>query len=191
MRVLPLAYVIALGAGLGLVSARYAVAERPWFGRAQIGAWTTWPNSGARDIDPYMRAYLARGVHLPLGAGEGLELIAKEDDAGQALDARCRYLVSGTTPPARGWSLDVADLAGRSLQSTVERASFTDAEIVRGERGGMRIVLATAPEAGNWLPLPAGGRFQLRLRLYDTPISSHAGELRPSALPRIARIDCR
>ncbi|HEV2509378.1 DUF1214 domain-containing protein [Bosea sp. (in: a-proteobacteria)] len=191
MRVLPLAYVIALGAGLGLTSARYAVAERPWFGRAQVGAWTSWPNSGARDIDPYMRAYLARGVHLPLGAGEGLELIAGADDAGQALDARCRYLVSGATPPARGWSLGIADPRGRPLQLPIERESFTDAEIVRGERGGMRIVLATTPETGNWLPLPAGGRFQLRLRLYDTPISSHAGELRPDTLPRITRVDCR
>lgn len=191
MRVLPLAYVIALGAGLGLVSARYAVAERPWFGRTQVGAWTSWPSSGARDVDPYMRAYLARGVHLPLGAGEGLELIAGEDNAGQPLDARCRYLVSGATPPARGWSLGVADPRGRPLQSRIERGSFTDAEIVRGERGGMRIVLAATPEAGNWLPLPAAGRFQLRLRLYDTPISSHAAELRPDTLPRIARIDCR
>ncbi len=191
MRVLSLAYVIALGAGLGLGSARYAVADRPWIGRAQIGAWTSWPNSGARAVDPYMRAYLARGVHLPLGAGEGLELIAKEDDAGQALDARCRYLVTGVTPPARGWSLGATDPAGRSLQTAIERESFTDAEIVRGERGHMRIVLAATPEAGNWLPLPPGGRFQLRLRLYDTPISSHAGELRPEALPRIARIDCR
>lgn len=191
MRVLPLAYVIALGAGLGLVSARYAVAERPWFGRAQVGAWTSWPKSGARDIDPYMRAYLARGVHLPLGAGEGLELIAATDDTGRTLDARCRYLVTGTTPPARGWSLGITDPAGRSPPLAVERESFTDAEIVRAERGGMRIVLAATPEAGNWLPLPAGGRFELRLRLYDTPISSHAGELRPDALPRIARIDCR
>lgn len=191
MRVLPLAYVIALGAGLGLVSARYAVAERPWVGRAQVGAWTSWPNSGARDVDPYMRAYLARGVHLPLGAGEGLELVAGEDDAGQALDARCRYLVSGATPPARGWSLGTTDARGRPLQLPVERESFTDAEIVRGERGRMWIVLAATPETGNWLPLPAVGRFQLRLRLYDTPISSHAGELRPDTLPRITKIDCR
>lgn len=191
MRVLELAYVIALGAGLGLASARYAVAERPWIGRAQVGAWTTWPKSGARDTDPYMRAYLARGVHLPLGAGEGLELIAERDDAGQPLDGRCRYAVTGVTPPARGWSLGVADPSRGPLQLAVARESFTNAELVRDERGGLRIVAAATPEAGNWLPLPASGRFQLRLRLYDTPISSHAGELRPEALPRITRIDCR
>lgn len=191
MRVLELAYVIALGAGLGLASAHYAVAGRPWIGRAQIGAWTAWPKSGARDIDPYMRAHLARGVHLPLGAGEGLELIAERDDSGQALDASCRYVVSGATPPARGWSLDLADPAGRPWQPALARESFTDAEVVRSEPGGLRIVVATTPEAGNWLPLPAAGRFQLRLRLYDTPISSQAGELRPQALPRIARLDCR
>jgi hypothetical protein len=191
MRVLSLIYVIALGAGLGLASARYAVAERPWFGRAQIGAWTTWPKSGARDIDPYMRAYLARGAHLPLGAGEGLELIAEKDDTGRSLDARCRYVVSGTTPPARGWSIRAVNPASRPFQLAVERESFTDAEIVRSERGGMRIVAAATPEAGNWLPLPADGRFELRLRLYDTPIASHAGELRPDTLPRITRVDCR
>lgn len=191
MRVLELAYVIALGAGLGLASAHYAVAGRPWIGRVQIGAWTAWPKSGARDADPYMRAYLARGVYLPLGAGEGLELIAERDDSGQALDARCRYALSGTTPPSRGWTLSVTDPSDRPLQLAVARESFTDAEIVRRERGGLRITAATTPQAGNWLPLPVAGRFQLRLRLYDTPISSHAGELRLEALPRIARLDCR
>jgi len=191
MRVLQLAYVIALGAGLGLASAHYAVAGRPWIGRVQIGAWTTWPKSGARDTDPYMRAHLARGAYLPLGAGEGLELIAERDDAGQALDGRCRYAVTGVTPPARGWTLSVADPAQRPLQLAVARDSFTDSELVRDERGRLRIIAAATPEAGNWLPLPVTGRFQLRLRLYDTPISSHAGELRPDALPRVARLDCR
>ena len=37
MRVLDLAYVIAIGAGLGLASAQFAVAGRPWVGRVEIG----------------------------------------------------------------------------------------------------------------------------------------------------------
>ncbi len=191
MRVTTLAYVLALGAGLGLASAHYAVANRPPFGRAQVGPWMTWPRSGASDIDPYMRAYLARGPHLPLGAGEGLELIAERDDDGNLLEGRCRYLLTGTTPAARGWTLAVSDLEGRPFALPSGRSGFSDAEIVRDESGALRIVAAATPEAGNWLPLPPAGRFAVRLRLYDTPISSHANELRSEILPRIERAGCR
>lgn len=191
MRVLFLAYVLLLGAGLGLGSAHLAVKSRPLLGMAKIGPWEVWPRSGGRDIDPYMRAYLARGVHLPLGAGEGLELIAEQDDAGAPLDGACRYRLSGTTPTARGWTLGVTDRNGRAFELPLDRAGFSDAEIVRDEGGGMLIGAAAAPQEGNWLPLPANGRFQFRLRLYDTPISTQAGETRPANLPRIERIDCR
>ncbi|KFC73403.1 Hypothetical protein precursor [Bosea sp. LC85] len=191
MRILTLSYIIALGAGLGLASAHLAVAERPPLGRLQVGSWTAWPRSGGRDVDPYMRAYLARGVHLPLGSGEGLELIAERDESGQMLDGRCRYLITGTTPTTRGWTLNVTDTAGHAFHLPLERSGFTDAEIVRDESAGLRAVAGTTPEAGNWLPLPIRGHFQFRLRLYDTPISGHASELRPESLPRIGRIDCR
>ena len=190
MRALDLAYVIALGAGLGLGSAHLAVAGRPLLGMVRIGPWDAWPRGGGRDVDPYMRAYLARGVHVPLGAGEGLELIASRDDRGQALDGRCRYLVSGATPTTRGWSLSVSDMDGRPFRLPLDRSGFTDAEIVREESGILRITAATEPQTGNWLPLPNSGRFQLRLRLYDTPISSQAGELRPGVLPGIVRLGC-
>lgn len=190
MRVIDLAYVIALGAGLGLASVQISVAGRPAVGRVEIGAWDAWPRGGGRDVDPYMRAYLARGVHLPLGTGEGLELIAARDDLGQALDGRCRYLVSGTTPTTRGWTLGVTDSDGRVFALPLGRSGFSDAEIVRDEAGAMRIAVATEPQAGSWLPVP-GRRFQLRLRLYDTPLSSQAGELRPGILPSVTRIDCR
>lgn len=190
MRVLSLAYVIALGAGIGLASAHYAVAHRPVVGLVKIGAWQTWPSSGGRDIDPYMRAYLARGVHLPLGAGEGVELVAEADDAGQELDGRCRYRISGTTPPTRAWTLTVNDLEGRVFGPPVSRTGFTDQEIVRDESGMIAIVAAAAVQPGNWLPLPGSRRFALRLRIYDTPLSGQAGELRPDMLPRISRVDC-
>lgn len=190
VRVLSLAYVIALGAGLGLASAHYAVAHRPLVGMVQIGPWQTWPGSGGRDIDPYMRAYLARGVHLPLGAGEGIELMAQTDESGRDLDGRCRYRISGTTPTTRGWTLTVTDLQGRVFGAPLARTGFTDAEIIRDETGRLDIVTASGVQSGNWLPLPSGGRFALRLRLYDTPLSGQAGGLRPEILPRISRIDC-
>lgn len=191
MRVLDLAYVILLGAGLGLASAHLAIAGRPPLGMVEIGAWRAWPGSGGRSIDPYMRAYLARGVHLPLGAGEGLELIAERDDDGHALDGRCRYRLSGATPTTRGWTVSVTDKDGLPFRLPLARNGFTDAEVVREESGALRIAASSTPEVGNWLPLPTSGRFQLQLRLYDTPISSQAGETRPESLPRIERIDCR
>ncbi|MDP3408944.1 DUF1214 domain-containing protein [Bosea sp. (in: a-proteobacteria)] len=190
MRVFHLAYLIALGAGLGLTSAHYAVAGRPLLGMVEIGAWKTWPRSGGREIDPYLRAYLARGVHLPLGAGEGLELIAEHDDQGRALDGRCRYLLSGLVPTTRGWTLSVTDGDGRAFRLPLDRSGFTDAEVLRDESGTLRIAAASWPQAGDWLPLPTSGRFQLRLRLYDTPIATQAGETRPESLPRIERLDC-
>ncbi len=191
MRILDLAYILALGAGIGLGTAHWAVAGRPAIGRVEVGAWTAWPGSGSREVDPYMRAYLARGVHLPLGSGEGLELIAERDDAGQPLDGRCRYKLSGATPTARGWTIGITDGDGLPFRLPLARTSFTDSEIVRPEDGSLSIIAAATPEAGNWLPLPASGGFQIRLRLYDTPISSQTGETRVANLPRIARIDCR
>jgi hypothetical protein len=190
VRVFHLAYLIALGAGVGLTSAHYAVAGRPLLGMVEIGAWKTWPRSGGREIDPYLRAYLARGVHLPLGAGEGLELIAEHDDQGRALDGRCRYLLSGLVPTTRGWTLSVTDGDGRAFRLPLDRSGFTDAEVLRDESGTLRIAAASWPQAGDWLPLPTSGRFQLRLRLYDTPIATQAGETRPESLPRIERLDC-
>lgn len=190
VRVFHLAYLIALGAGLGLASVHFAVAGRPLLGMVEIGAWKAWPRSGGRDIDPYMRAYLARGVHLPLGAGEGLELIAERDEQGRGLDGRCRYALTGSTPTTRGWTLSVTDADGRAFRLPLDRNGFTDAEIVRDEGGALRIIAASWPQAGNWLPLPSSGRFQFRLRLYDTPIATQAGETRPESLPRIERIDC-
>jgi hypothetical protein len=191
VRVASLAYVVLLGAGLGLVSAHLAVAGRPVVGRVQIGSWDAWPKGGGRDIDPYLRAHLSRGVHLPLGAGEGLELIAGRDSEGRALDGRCRYLVTGVTPTTRGWTLSVTDGAGGPFRLPLDRTGFSHAEILRDESGATRIAAAATAQSGNWLPLPSSGSFQFRLRLYDTPISSQAAELRPDSLPAIRRIDCQ
>lgn len=191
MRILDLAYILGLGAGLGLVSAHWAVAGRPAVGKVEIGSWMAWPGSGSRDVDPYMRAYLARGVHLPLGAGEGLQLIAARSDDGAPLDGRCRYRISGSVPTTRGWTLEVTDAAGRPFHLPLERASFTDAEVVRSEDGALAIMAAAPPQAGNWLPLPPESRFQFRLRLYDTPVSGQTGETRATNLPQITRVDCR
>ena len=76
--------------------------------------------------------------------------------------------VASSTTPARG-SLVAVGTPDKRIVFTSDEAS---------------------PQAGDWLPLPTSGRFQLRLRLYDTPIATQAGETRPESLPRIERLDC-
>ena len=44
-----------------------------------------------------------------------------------------------------------------------------------------------APQPGNWLPLGVDGRFEVVLRLYDTPVSATAAALDPGASSRGSR----
>ena len=42
-------------------------------------------------------ATIARTGALPIGVGDGVAFFARTDDAGNALDGRCTFLVSGAT----------------------------------------------------------------------------------------------
>ncbi|MGL5362796.1 MAG: DUF1214 domain-containing protein [Bosea sp. (in: a-proteobacteria)] len=190
MRSLQIIYVLALAAMTGLGTASHALRSQPPLGQVQIGAWTVWPRIGSRDIDPYARAILARGVHLPLGLGEGLTLVADRDQAGSRLSAACRYAISGAVPTARGWTLTVSDENGVAIPAGRQRTGFSDAEVTRRENGQLAIGLSNEALPGDWLPLPKSGGFTLVLRLYDTPVSGTASELSTGQLPRIERVSC-
>ena len=188
MRVRDLAYVLFLGAFLGLGSAYAALGGRFPFEAVHVGAWTAWPKTGSQSIDPYARGILARGAYLPLGVGEGLALVATSDDEGRTLDGSCRYTLTGSVPPTRGWTLNVMSPAPQA--GADERTGFSDAAIVREESGRMVVTLSAAVAGGNWLPVPAKSRFSLVLRLYDTPVSSTARELVREMVPAITRLGC-
>jgi hypothetical protein len=188
LRVLDLAYVLFLGAFLGLGSAYAALGGRFPFEAVHVGAWSAWPKTGSQSIDPYARGILARGAYLPLGVGEGLALVATSDDEGRALDGSCRYALTGSVPPTRGWTLNV--ISPGWPQTSDDRSGFSDAEIIREESGRLAITLSDIVAGGNWLPLPAKSRFSLVLRLYDTPVSSTARELVRDMVPAIRRLGC-
>ncbi len=190
MRSLQILYVLALAAVTGLGTASHALRGQPPLGQVQIGAWTVWPRIGSRDIDPYARAVLARGAHLPLGLGEGLTLVAYKDQTGKSLNAACSYAISGFVPTARGWTLTVSDSNGQALPEARQRTGFSDAEVTRRENGELAIGLSREALAGDWLPLPKSSSFTLVLRLYDTPVSGTASELSAGQLPRIERLSC-
>jgi hypothetical protein len=190
LRVWQIAVVLGLGTVAGLGSARSMLGEKLPFQKVEIGAWNVWPRIGGKDIDPYARAILARKPHLPLGTGEGLVFIAERDDNGRPLTSRCIVEVTGRVPSSRGWTLSLTDTDGRALISDVIRTAYTDAEILYAEDGRFTILAGREVQSGNWLPVGNGLRYKLTLRLYDTPVSGTAAELRPVDMPTITARDC-
>jgi hypothetical protein len=195
---LTIAGVIALGIAGGFGSAWHMLTRADPPGAIRAGVWITWPRQGAMDADPYSRAVIARQGLLPLGLGEGLALFARHDDAGDALDGRCRYRLSGRLPPARAWTLTLTDRSGRLPLLEADsgrnppwpRTGFTSAEVLRDEAGRIAVTVSPMLSSGDWLPSPSRGTFQLVLRLYDTPVAGSATALDNAALPTLVKTGC-
>ena len=49
---------------------------------------------------------------------------------GRPLDGRCIVTLTGTTPPARFWTITLYDLDGRLVPNAADRYGFTSQEIV-------------------------------------------------------------
>jgi hypothetical protein len=190
MRLFHLAYVLGLAAVTGLGSAWAVLGEHVPFNLVTVGPWTAAPRATAVDADPYARAIMAKRAYLPLGVGEGLAFSALTDSTGQRLDSACDYRIEGVVPAARGWSLSLARPGGPLAPGPADRISFTHAELTRGETGMIDIRLSRQVQPGDWLPLPDIGAMRLVLRLYDTPVSGTASELKPRDLPLIRLVGC-
>lgn len=160
------------------------------FDMASLGAWSVSTRAGAIDADPYTRASLERSGEIPLALGEGLRMIARVDDAGRPLDPRCVYRVGPSAPAARYWTLGVVDPKGFPIDNPAGRYVFRSSEILRESDGAFAIYVSAMAHAGNWLPVGAPRRFELVLRLYDSPLSATAGGIEKAAAPRIVRESC-
>ncbi|MGB3490649.1 MAG: DUF1214 domain-containing protein [Xanthobacteraceae bacterium] len=180
--------VLATVAGLG---ATWMTATRGTdLGTLTIGAWTARPRIGTTEINPYARASVVRSGELPLGTGDGIAFIANADDAKRPLDGRCDVIVSGVTPPARFWTLTLYDAKGHLVANALQRYGFTSEEIVRNADGSFAIRLASRARAGNWLPTGGIERYQLMLRLYDTPVGIATRTQREAPMPAISTAGC-
>jgi hypothetical protein len=157
------------------------------FGAVAIGAWTAFPKSGTRDVDPYARAAIARSGELPVGSGDGVAFFARTDDDGRSLDGRCDVRISGTTPQARFWTLTLYDPQGRLIGNAIDRQGFTSQEIVRTADGSFDIVVAPRTRAGNWLPTNGVDSYMLVLRLYDSPVGVATRAAREAPMPSVVQ----
>ena len=183
-------FTLLVAAALGLGATWFTLTRGIAFGALTVGAWTAWPKSGSVDIDPYARAIIARSGELPIGMGDGVAFYAHTDDAGHDFDGRCTFVIGGTTPPARYWTLTLYDPEGRLVANTIDRHDFTSAEIVRDSDGRFAITVAPLARPGNWLPSGGIERFVLVWRLYDTPIGVATRTTKEGPMPAVARKDC-
>ena len=183
-------FTLILAAVVGLGTTWLTLTRGVAFGALTIGAWTAWPKSGSVDIDPYARAIVSRTGQLPVGTGDGVAFYARGDDAGNAFDGRCTFVISGSTPAARYWTLTLYDAEGRPVANTIDRHGFTSAEIVREADGRFAISVAPRARPGNWLPTGGIEQFVLVWRLYDTPIGVATRTTKSGPMPAVARKDC-
>ena len=183
-----LALVIAAVVGLG--TTWLTLTRGIAFGAIQIGAWTAWPKTGTRDIDPYARAAIARSGELPIGSGDGVAFYARTDDSGRPLDGRCDVLMTGTTPQARFWTLTLYDPQGKLIGNAIDRQGFTSQEILRNADGSFDILVAPRARAGNWLPTNGIDSYVLILRLYDSPVGAATRATREVPMPAISLRSC-
>ena len=102
----------AIGVALGLWASRAILDDGAPVGVVAIGPWRAAAKAGSLEADPYTRAVLERSGEIPLALGEGLQLVARVDDARRPLDARCSYRVGSRAPAARYWTLSLVDREG-------------------------------------------------------------------------------
>lgn len=182
--------VVLLGIALGLATTYQVLRHGLTFDAVQAGPWTSMPKSGSLDIDPYDRAILAHTGALPLGNAEGLSFVARTDSSGAAFRPRCDYVVSGSVPPARYWTLSLVTPSGSLIDNPAKRYGFTSAEILRASDGTFAITVARQARPGNWLPAGDVKAYILMLRLYDTLLDFGTSKVDASALPKIIRGAC-
>ena len=183
-------FAFAAAALIGLGATWFALNEGIAYGGISIGAWTAWPRNGTPGIDPYARAMVARSGELPTGSGDGITFFARTDDAIRPLDGRCDVALSGTTPPARFWTLTLYDPEGKLVANSVQRHGFTSQELIRSASGTFGITIGPRARPGNWLPTGGVERYVLALRLYDTPVGLATRSGPDTPMPAIGQKGC-
>ena len=183
-------FAFAIAALIGLGATWLTLKEGIAYGGITVGAWTAWPKTGTPGIDPYARAMVARSGELPTGSGDGITFFARTDDATRPLDGRCDVALSGTTPPARFWTLTLYDPEGKLVANSVQRHGFTSQEIIRSASGTFEITIGPRARPGNWLPTGGIERYVLALRLYDTPVGLATRSGRDTPMPSISQKGC-
>ena len=179
---------VTAGALLGVGSAWLWLTRTDPAG-TRIGPWLVNLEAGSSDASTYTRARIALKALLALDRRETLYYIAQQDDAGRPLRSHCRYLLSGSIPSARWWSVTAYADDLFLFPDNEQRYSVSGENLTLKAVG--RFSAVTGPEtpvsgALAWIPTPGDRGLILTLRLYNP---SPALQADPGALsaPRIER----
>ena len=168
-RVVALTATVVVGLIVGIGSAWLWLTRTDPAGK-RIGSWLVNLEAGSTDASMYTRARIALKALLALDRRETLYYIAQQDDAGRPLRAECRYLVSGSIPAARWWSV-TAYADDIFLFPNPDKKYSVSGENPTGRTlGSFRMVTGpTPPITGGieWVPTPGKGDLLLTLRLYN------------------------
>lgn len=155
----------------------------------RIGPWEAFPEAHTAKADPYARAHRARDGRLLYASAEGLAFTAERDGEGRRLDAACRYRLAGMAPTARLWTLYARADDGVAPVAADLPDGLNSRQALRQPDGSFTITLSTQAAPGNWVALPAAGRFTLVFTLFDTPTASSTG-VSDIPMPELTLIGC-
>lgn len=181
---------LTIAIGGGTASVWLVLEKAPLVGSFASGPWVAFPVAGTPDADPYSRARHVRTGGLALGPSEGITLFADTDSDDNALRRNCTYMIEGTMPSARLWTVYVADFEGNLLPDRGQRRpALHSGTIMRASDNSFKISVSPHPTPGNWLPVSGTGRLQIVLTLFETPVAA-ASQLSELALPAITNVGC-
>ena len=181
---------LAIAFGGGAWSASWTLKATSGFGAITFGPWSAYPKLQTASADPFAKAHRAGNGRILLGRAEGLVFTARNDETGAALSGRCSYEISGSTPPARFWTLTVTD-AGNQPFAAPPRVptSINSWTTLRNVDGTFRIRFDASAQAGNWIWLNANSNVSLVLTLIDTPTAASLSMVELD-MPKISKIGC-
>ena len=174
---------LALGAGAAVQRVRTGALGAS----TAIGPWTTGKDFGTAGASAFTRAVVSlRGI-LALPAHEARYYNAAVDSAGDPLDGKCKYRVSGKAIPTKWWSLTLYDHPGYLVANQANVFSVGSAKVP--DPANWSVVVAPAEQSGLWLPTGRIERFELTLRTY-LPDDGGVGNLTRDQLPSIVKEGC-
>lgn len=181
---------LAIAFGVGAWSASATLKATSGFGAIRLGPWSAYPELQTAKADPFAKAHRAGDGRILLGRAEGLVFTARSDQEGAPLSGLCSYRISGSTPPARFWTLRVALADGAPAPATAGFPhSLTSWNTLRGADGEFEITVSPQPVSGNWIRLAAQGEIAIVLTLIDTPTAGSVG-LVELDMPSISKVRC-